>query len=251
VSRLEITNASNETFLFYDSPHFDKNSKVLYETWGYEWHLSAMNMNGNFYNFDSPNQDFGEVTAIFNYDGSFETEVCGTLQANFTLGDDNGSQGFVINCGNISSTLMSCDTSESTNIQDLYFSFFMNNVDETLVLDFINIDGQTGECEEERFQLTNSIGDYLEFSSCSLLNVEKNENLSLGLYPNPTKGKLNFQTLKPQQINLVQVFDLYGRVVKNYTQTNHQIDISELPSGIYFLKLNLDGESLVKKIVKH
>jgi len=250
VSRLEITNASDETFLFYNTPHVDKNSKVLLQTWGYDWRLNSMNINGNFYSFDTPNQDFGEITAVFNYDGSFETEICGNLQGKFTIGNDNGAQGFLFNCGNISSTLISCDTAESTTIQDLYFSFFTSNNEEILLLDYTIIDGQTGPCEAEVFQLSNSTGDYLEFSSCSLLNVEENKKPSLSFYPNPTDGVLNLSFFNNQQINQIQVLDMNGKLVKNYTQTNKQIDISELPSGIYFLKLNLLGKSLVKKIVK-
>jgi len=81
------------------------------------------------------------------------------------------------------------------------------------------------------------------------------------LYPNPTFGKFQITSTK-SQIKLkiqnsklkIEVVDLYGNVFE--TRTSHpaprtmEIDISQLPSGIYFIRIYLDNQTIVKKLIK-
>jgi hypothetical protein len=61
------------------------------------------------------------------------------------------------------------------------------------------------------------------------------------IYPNPTTGEL---TINNEQliINNVEIFDIYGRVVSSHqliaSSAHHQINISHLNAGIYFIKIN-------------
>lgn len=74
----------------------------------------------------------------------------------------------------------------------------------------------------------------------------------LKIWPNPTNGIFNVQldeTHSPE----IQVFDVYGKLVGAFVGTNHfssqqtmQIDLSNYPAGIYFLK---DRNGSVAKVV--
>lgn len=59
----------------------------------------------------------------------------------------------------------------------------------------------------------------------------------LGLYPNPTTGLLNLELGDLHPVNL-RVVDLKGRIMQEYDQdVPRQIDLSDLPKGLYFVSL--------------
>jgi len=84
----------------------------------------------------------------------------------------------------------------------------------------------------------------------STLSLEENnkENFSFfKLYPNPTKDKIAFN----MPLHAIEIIDTRGRIVKSFLETKERIDITNLNSGIYFLKgKNSKGNSLMKKFIK-
>ena len=78
------------------------------------------------------------------------------------------------------------------------------------------------------------------------LPVEKN---GLSVYPNPTSGELRV-TSDELQVTRIEIFDIVGKMV--YGQAyEHTIDISFLPTGLYFLKVYDTNEQVsVIKIIK-
>ena len=77
------------------------------------------------------------------------------------------------------------------------------------------------------------------------------ENGELTIYPNPTTGQL---TIDNGQLTIdnVEVFDVYGRKVGAYPcgRPETTINISELPAGVYFLRIKTEQGEVVKKVVK-
>ena len=80
------------------------------------------------------------------------------------------------------------------------------------------------------------------------LNKEKTTEYTY-IYPNPAKGQLNIKTdLNYHNIKL-SVFTLLGERVLTTTNQTY-IDINSLSSGTYFLKIEIDGETRLKKFFK-
>ena len=71
-------------------------------------------------------------------------------------------------------------------------------------------------------------------------------NSSITLFPNPTTGKV---TISADNVAKVEVFDPSGRVVAIFYDTN-EIDIHNLPSGAYTLRITLRNGTAVKRVVK-
>jgi len=72
------------------------------------------------------------------------------------------------------------------------------------------------------------------------------------VYPNPTTGELRIK-LTSEQINKIEVFDIYGRHLSPLTShlsPHTSINISDLPAGIYFVKIYTESEVVVKKVIK-
>jgi hypothetical protein len=66
------------------------------------------------------------------------------------------------------------------------------------------------------------------------------------VYPNPTTGELNLGGMEAQR---VEVNSLTGQKVAVFENTS-RIDISNLPSGVYILKVTLPQGEAVRKVVK-
>jgi len=73
-------------------------------------------------------------------------------------------------------------------------------------------------------------------------------NDAIKMYPNPV---LNFLTIKSSiPITDVQVYSLLGEPVKHVRGNYSRIDLRELNSGIYMIKIHADQFSVTKKLVK-
>lgn len=80
-----------------------------------------------------------------------------------------------------------------------------------------------------------------------------NEN-NIILYPNPTKNKFVIENKKynDKEFYLI-VYDLSGRIVLNFkSKFNNEINIENLESGHYIIKLTLEnGQILTEKLIKN
>jgi hypothetical protein len=84
--------------------------------------------------------------------------------------------------------------------------------------------------------------------------IENPQTTKLIVYPNPTTGELRITNYKLRITN-VEIFDIYGKKLKAKSRKQKEkneivIDISELPAGIYFVKIDTDVGEVIKKIVK-
>ncbi|PWA05161.1 T9SS type A sorting domain-containing protein [Flavobacterium psychrotolerans] len=82
------------------------------------------------------------------------------------------------------------------------------------------------------------------------LAVKKNSILGLNVYPNPvTKGNL-FIDSDSNETKSIVIFDLLGKqVLKTAVVSNQAINISDLISGIYILKITEEGKTATRKLV--
>ena len=66
------------------------------------------------------------------------------------------------------------------------------------------------------------------------------------VYPNPAKEVLNISTTLNIEVSL---YDMSGKKLRSKV-TDKQIDLRNLPQGIYFLQINYEGKIYNKKIIK-
>ena len=92
------------------------------------------------------------------------------------------------------------------------------------------------------------------------VGITEQEALGFEVYPNPATDVVRFRVLDSSARSsvgmTVGVLDAVGRVLRyttltRGTQDDHAVDISALPTGIYFLELtNTEGRKAVRKFVK-
>ena len=69
------------------------------------------------------------------------------------------------------------------------------------------------------------------------------------IYPNPTK---DFITIDSENINYVEVVDIYGRIVSaSEVNGKTRIEMSDFADGIYYVRLHSNGETTIQKVVKN
>lgn len=75
-------------------------------------------------------------------------------------------------------------------------------------------------------------------------------NASLYVYPNPAHDVIYVENESP--IERVAIMDMMGRVITSYTvqDLRCQINISNIPAGVYVMQLMLNDQIISKKIVK-
>jgi hypothetical protein len=81
-----------------------------------------------------------------------------------------------------------------------------------------------------------------------LLQGVNNPNTAseIQLYPNPTNGILHVEATKIVDVN---VYSIDGKLVKSYGKTS-DIDMSNLPNGIYLISIETENERCVRKVIK-
>ena len=70
------------------------------------------------------------------------------------------------------------------------------------------------------------------------------------LYPNPANDVLNIQTKQDLQVNSIEIYNQLGQIVLAVTNAVNSIDVADLASGTYFVKVNTEKGSANSKFVK-
>jgi len=106
-----------------------------------------------------------------------------------------------------------------------------------------------------RFDITWNAGDYYVYidnviASRSALSINENAFNSFKLYPNPTKSILNFET--NETIDAIIIYNILGERIStnNIDFENKKIDVSQLNSGAYFMKVSIKGKTATYKFIK-
>ncbi|RXR34772.1 T9SS type A sorting domain-containing protein [Flavobacterium piscinae] len=111
--------------------------------------------------------------------------------------------------------------------------FQNNNITETAYMDAFN-----------NIPLTITIGS---------LSSQQFDKYNFRVYPNPAKNSINFENTSEVIIDKIEIFDVNGKLVESYNNYNksyllNKIEISDLNSGFYFLKIYVENKIIDKKI---
>ena len=81
--------------------------------------------------------------------------------------------------------------------------------------------------------------------------INDNYMTDVNVYPNPVKDRLYIET--STQTQSIEIYDVYGRLQVTKTPSHQgdlSVDVSDLNSGIYFVKIKTEEGNIVKRIVK-
>ena len=140
--------------------------------------------------------------------------------------------------------------------------YLMLNTGDTIILDANYYFGQNGihtisiafDCNGQRSNY-HFFYDLIDIDHItSVVGLENNEwnPLDFSIYPNPSSDRLtilsnNTEQAKPDKISILNI---NGKLLKTISNASDMIDVSDLPSGIYFLNISVDQQAVTKKFVK-
>ena len=81
------------------------------------------------------------------------------------------------------------------------------------------------------------------------LTTVYNEILDMMVYPNPVDGNYVTIVTPVQGTKEIQVFTVTGRKVMDTVINGNTLDVSSFNSGFYMLKVTVDGQSKISKLV--
>ncbi len=111
----------------------------------------------------------------------------------------------------------------------------------TLVLTFMNL--------QEEY----STSYHLFIASLEATSIKENEEASFSIYPNPCEGALHLRYSIPvTRYSIFEVIDMNGKVAKSmqlHEEGNQTVDVSDLPAGMYFIKIQSEKAYEVQKLL--
>ncbi|MCU4162535.1 T9SS type A sorting domain-containing protein [Carboxylicivirga caseinilyticus] len=100
-------------------------------------------------------------------------------------------------------------------------------------------------------------GDNISFFNGILFSENKistsnssQKESSLKLYPNPVDDVMIIDGIDIADVNNVKVYDLTGKLVKNLKIKTNQIEVKNIPQGVYILIIQTENLTYQEKIIK-
>ena len=214
----------------------------------------------------------GTITGTTTDDLTYNTQ--GTHTVTWTFDDGNGNninvnQNVIIN--DITTPTISCPENQIVTVNQ--YNIYPVNGNEfdpiassdnceiaSIENNYNNSTTLSGEMlDEGMHQITWTITDINNNeTTCTFLitasgftELEEQEDVSIKIYPNPTKGVINIKFAK-NNIEKIIVSDISGKQIieKLLVQQDEIIDLQKFEKGIYILSIITDKEIIIKKIIK-
>ncbi len=93
----------------------------------------------------------------------------------------------------------------------------------------------------------------LEYRQITLPTLSISDNsLSeyINIFPNPTTSTINIQVNNKLKLQKASIYNLQGKLIKTFKNNLNQLLINSLNSGLYFIKIETNKGTIVKKIIK-
>jgi hypothetical protein len=124
--------------------------------------------------------------------------------------------------------------------------------DENYVIEYVLVDGEDVGTDAAYTFNKVAANHTIVVKFMSTTSIESVENQQIRIYPNPTDGQLIIDNGQ-WTIENVEIFNVIGQSVYSSTlgvASTLRLDVSHLPSGIYFIRIQTENGVVAEKIVK-
>ncbi len=119
--------------------------------------------------------------------------------------------------------------------------------DTTITVTITDANGNTAECTAV-VTVTDPLGVCVAGVNDNILDQQ------VGLFPNPTSGQVSLVNNSNLQLTVAKVIDVNGRIIQEFDLSEAgnttSLSLDKLASGLYFVQINTEDSSTVKRIVK-
>ena len=93
------------------------------------------------------------------------------------------------------------------------------------------------------------VEEIIEFSIESGLSTSENKILDLVIYPNPVDGNYVNILSQAQGLKEIEVYSVTGRKIMGTSINGSKLDVGSLNTGFYLVKLIINGQNKISKLV--
>jgi hypothetical protein len=120
---------------------------------------------------------------------------------------------------------------------------FLSNCDINSICEYLNMPDRSVEIQQNY----TGCSSITQVEAACALGTKENELSDIKIFPNPTNGTFEISGLES---GTVRIIDSQGRTVKQRNLGQANYSISELTSGIYFIKITSENYSVIKQLIK-
>ena len=184
----------------------------------------------------------GVATVVYTYEYAVFDLNTKTLSQSATgwyrSFDFISNKGFYLNGGFTGNNNLFVSHDYGVTISEVYnfeanYTFFS--------IDFIN--GNIGfVCGED--------GNIIKITNANTLNI--NENIladKIKIFPIPASNIIEIKTAQKLEIEYIEIIDIRGKLIKSYKNNLEKLNISDINSGMYILRIKTENGILTTKIV--
>ncbi len=150
---------------------------------------------------------------------------------------------------NVNLTQLGCGNNDYLEYVDLRNGNNVNMIDFSILnspnLSCVFVDD--AQYSQENWLNIDSNSTFVETEEeCSTLTINDSTINNIYIYPNPVENVLFMENI--DNIKTIEIYSILGKRVLTTNAINNQIDLSNFKKGIWFLKIEYEGVSIIKKI---
>ncbi len=97
--------------------------------------------------------------------------------------------------------------------------------------------------------------NYITIGSNSAVNKLQENTIDVNIFPIPTSSSINVHFSNSTKKHAIVLYDILGKVIDTTTDWTKDlsyatINLNEITSGIYFIKIDINGQEICKRIIK-
>lgn len=70
------------------------------------------------------------------------------------------------------------------------------------------------------------------------------------VYPNPAEDVISIEFSSESTVQKINIFNMYGQIVKSYSKSIKKYTVSDLPSGVYLIEVQSEEKIMTQKLIK-
>lgn len=107
-----------------------------------------------------------------------------------------------------------------------------------------------GEVEDYTVNVVTSRGG--EKINVNGIDLGNDDPTTINVYPNPAENYVNVKVSNGSRVGTVNIYSVTGNLIKvaEINGVEREIEISDIPAGVYFISIDDEKESLVTKFIK-
>lgn len=240
IGNWDVSNVTYMNQMFYYNLAFNQDIS----SWNVSKVTSMYSMfeSASIFNQDISSWDVSNVTdtsSMFHSSSSFKGDI-----SSWDMVNNINMQAMFYNASSFNQDIGSWDVSNVTNMTYMFksASSFNQDISSWCVTNIVS--------EPIDFSTNSPLSDSNKplWGTCPTASINDQNQLNISIYPNPTNDKLFIQGLSSS--SRVSIYNVLGKLVLSQT-ISKEIDVNNLQSGIYIIKITEEQKEIVRKFIKN